>query len=208
MPYSKLKMKLPVQKIRLTHSKRLSRPSLKRRQKISTTSYPRFLQTLLKFYLSRARSNLSFRRSILLKQASMTRKMLLKELRKPNQSNQSCFRKSKLASITQSSLVSTMYVQAVTKISQKNTKRRLSKTLMQKCWTTTQRLVNLKLSSPILMKSYLESMKYNRRLPIRILNYLQETQQSPCSINRLKKCRLKLKAQKLIRQISMKRSVS
>ena len=181
---------------------------MKRRRLPSKVSKQKLLLTMLRFYLLRARSNLSFRRSILLKQASMTRKLLLKTSIKPSQSNPSYSRKSKLVSTTQSSLVNTMYVHRVTKILQKNTNRRLSKTLTRNLKTTTLKLVNLKQSSPNLMRNYLRLLKFNRRLPIKILNYLHETQQSPYSTNRLRRCRLKSKAQKLIRQISMKRKPS
>ena len=181
---------------------------MKRKQVPSKLSPQKLLLTMLKFYLQRARSNLSFRRSILLKQASMTRKLLLKTSTKQSQSEVSCFRKSKLVSTTQSSLASTMYVHRVTKILQKNTNRQLSKTLIRNLKTTTLKLANLKQSSPNLTRNYLRLLKSNRRLPTRILNYLQETPQSPYSINKLKRCRLKSRAQKLIRQISMKRKPS
>ena len=186
---------------KLSHSKQSSKLFLKQRLVRLKVSEQKFLQTLLRFYLVRARSNLSFRRSVLLKKASLVRKLLLKTLTKQNLSEVSCFRKLKLANISQGSLTSMLFVHRVIKISQNNTSQRSLKILMPSCWNKMEKLANSKQSYPTLMKSYLQLLKHNQRLPTRILNYLHETQQSPCLTNKLKKCKLKSKAQRLIQQI-------
>jgi DNA repair exonuclease SbcCD ATPase subunit len=143
-----------------------------------------------------------------LKASINDKETIAEDIDKANQSEVSCSRKSKLASTTQSFLANTMFVHRVAKISQRNTKRVLSKILMRKCWTTTQRLVNSKPFSPISMTNYRKLTKWLSKLPTRTLSYLQGTLLSPYSTNKSKNLKLRPKGLNLTQLTSMKRRVS